>query len=419
MVTTPATPPITIAPLAMEAAAAPLDRTAPLPPRLRPNATLSILDATKYFGDKTGGVRTYLLEKARHVAGHEALRHVLIAPGARDSIAEIDGVRCYRLRNRRIPTQAPYRFLMSASMIRRIVEHEQPDVIEVGSPFAVPWILRHANRMHRTPMVWFSHSNLPRMAAAARGVPTAIAEGLARGYTRRVSRLVHATIVGSAATARDFGSYGVSPVLTVPLGVDTTVFHPERRVRRADTRRAAGLPAQPLGIFVGRLAREKHLEVLLDAWADVEARAGARLLIVGDGPSRTRYRRHAYGDRVLWRTFEPDRLALADLVASADLFVTPSPTETFGLAALEALASGLPVLAPDSGAAGELVSCARAGATFATGDSGDLARTAAALLAGDRAELGARGRRYAEQHHAWSIVFERLFDAYRDIAARR
>ncbi len=95
----------------------PLDRAslarATLPPRLRPGAEVSVLDISEFFGETSGGVRTYLLQKARHVAADPALRHVLVVPGARDLVLEGQGVRCYRLRGPTIPTRKPYRFMLA------------------------------------------------------------------------------------------------------------------------------------------------------------------------------------------------------------------------------------------------------------------------------------------------------------------
>src|SRR5208282_3300355 len=78
-----------------------------LPEKRRQQAELGVLDITKWFGETSGGVRTYLLQKARYVEARPDLRHVLVIPGARDAITAGNGVRCYRLRGPRIPTQRP------------------------------------------------------------------------------------------------------------------------------------------------------------------------------------------------------------------------------------------------------------------------------------------------------------------------
>src|SRR5690348_2978601 len=95
----------------------PLDREslarATLPPPLRVGAEVGVLDISEFFGETSGGVRTYLLEKARHVTADAKLRHVLVVPGARDRVRDGAGVRCYRLRGPTIPTRKPYRFMLA------------------------------------------------------------------------------------------------------------------------------------------------------------------------------------------------------------------------------------------------------------------------------------------------------------------
>jgi len=407
-----------ISALVSEKRAAPFDRSRPLPEPLRPDARLSVLDATKYFGDRTGGIRTYLLEKARYVATHPELRHTLVVPGSRDSVAEIDGVRCYRLRNFNIPTQRPYRFLLNAALIERVLDRERPDLIEIGSPLMVPWVIRRANRRHQIPMLWFFHSNVPQVVSR---IGPRVGRGLmvrvARAHTRRVASFCRATIATSEAAARDLEGYGVGPVIRSSLGVDLEQFSPLLRERAQEVRSRAGLPAGPLAIYTGRLAVEKQLDVLLDAWAHVERRTGTRLVVVGDGAARKKLQHHPYAPRVTWRPFQPDRGAVAELLAAADVFVTPSAAETFGLAALEALASGVPVLSAATGAVAELVEASGAGRTFASGDSSDLANQAVWLLSQDLPALGKRGRAFAERHHSWHGVFDRLFAAYRQVVA--
>src|SRR5438093_11176500 len=84
-----------------------------LPPRLRPAAELGVLDITEFFGETTGGVRTYLLQKAQYMQRHPRLRQTIVVPGARDEILAAGGVRCYRLPGPSHPTQNPERFTLA------------------------------------------------------------------------------------------------------------------------------------------------------------------------------------------------------------------------------------------------------------------------------------------------------------------
>jgi len=116
--------------------------------------------------------------------------------------------------------------------------------------------------------------------------------------------------------------------------------------------------------------------------------------------------------------YEKDRGRLADLIASLDLFVAPSSNETFGLAPLEALACGTPVLAADRGGISEQVVASGAGARFESGSPGSLAAAAIQLFRADLAGLGARGRAYAEKDHSWDSVFDRIFALYATLVRR-
>jgi alpha-1,6-mannosyltransferase len=389
-----------------------------LPARLRPEAELGVLDISEFFGDTTGGVRTYLLQKARYVQRHPALRQVLILPGARDSIQEAAGVRCYRLHGPSVPSQKPYRFMLATRSTSRIVAHERPDLIEVGSAWFVPWLVHLATRRIDLPAVWFYHSNFPRIIApspASVGPFRRAASELAWSYVRRLGRMVRATLAPSAFVAGELERAGVERVARVSLGVDLERFHPGRRAYAWETRKEFGLPDGPLAIFAGRLTAEKELDLLLAAWPEVERRTGLRLVLVGDGPARRRLRALPGSDHHRWLPFERDRERLADLLAAVDLYVAPNSNETFGLSALEALACGTPILSADRGGVAETVMRSGAGAVFASGERDALISTAEELLGQNLPALGQRGRSHAEAHHAWDRVLTHVFDVYRSI----
>src|SRR6185312_7213424 len=212
--------------------------------------------------------------------------------------------------------------------------------------------------------------------------------------------------VCSEFVANDLRAAGIDRITRIPLGVDLVRYHPARRERRRDVRAAFGLPEGPVAAFVGRFGHEKELDVLLDGWREVHRRTGAQLVLLGDGPVRARL--VAQADGAPWVRFLPyerDRDTLADFLAALDLFVAPSSNETFGLAPLEALASGTPVLSADRGGTSEQVAASGAGARFASGEPGSLAEHAIALFRSDLAALGVKGRAYAENDHSWESVF--------------
>ena len=390
-----------------------------LPPALRPEARLSVLDITEFYGDTTGGIRTYLREKTVYVEAREQYREVLVLPGRRDALTESDGVRCYRVRGPKVPKQDPYRFMLATRTNRRIAVHEHPDIIEVGSPGFVPWIVRLAARGLNIPVVAFYHSNFPRVFSPFPEKANAFRRGLfemAWGYARLLDKSFAHTIVCSEFVANDLRSAGIDRVTRIPLGVDLVLYHPSRRAKRKEVRARYDLPDGPVAGFVGRFAVEKELDVLLAAWPEVYRRTGAQLALVGDGPMRERL--VAQSGDAPWARFLPyegKRERLADLIAALDIFVAPSSNETFGLAALEALASGTPVLSANRGGISEQVIASGGGLLFESGSSGSLAEMAVTLLGADLAMHGAKGRLHAEKNHSWDSVFDRIFALYETI----
>ena len=408
------------APLGFGSGAPAFSSRLPLPARLRPQASLRVLDVTEWYGDTSGGIRTYLHEKARFIGERPSLSQVVVVPGETDEIREAAGVRLYRLKGPPIPRQRPYRFMLATRSLMRIAQHERPDILEIGSPFIVPWIMQRATRDLDAPMVCFHHTNVPQLLGGrgqTRSATSRVIEGAAWRYMRRLDRLFPLTIVTSASAARDLAAHGIDRVARIPLGVDLESFSPARRAYRSETRRRLGLPEGPLIGYAGRFAREKALDVVLDAWPAVEQRSGARLVLAGAGPLAERLRRHPYGPRVLFLPFEQDRARLADYLACLDVYMSPGPVETFGLAPLEALACGTPVLAPDAGGAADHVHGSGAGRVYRPGDAQSLAEEAVALLQSDLLMLGQRGRSFAEREHGWSTVFERLLAVYAMVRA--
>jgi glycosyltransferase involved in cell wall biosynthesis len=244
------------------------------------------------------------------------------------------------------------------------------------------------------------------------------ASRFAWAYVRRLSRMVTATLAPSDFVAEELEREGIERIRRVTLGVDLDRFHPHRRAYARETRRGLGLPEGPLALYVGRLAREKELDLLLAAWPEVTRRTGTRLALIGDGPSRRRLQGQRGSERFFWLPFQPDRDRLADLLAAVDLYVAPCSLETFGLSALEALASGTPILSADRGGVAETVRRSGAGALFQSGDAGALVDVVCRLMITSLGELGQLGRAHVEAHHGWDMVFDRLFEVYRGILNR-
>jgi glycosyltransferase involved in cell wall biosynthesis len=269
----------------------------------------------------------------------------------------------FRMPSLPLPVPAPYRLtlpLVSRRNRRAIIN--RLDVLHAHSPFVTGWMaVRYARRL-RVPLVYTYHTQLEEYAHYVPFEPNATRRA-ASTLTRGFSNLADAVIVPTESMREHLVDLGVTVrVEVIPSGIDLRHF--SAGTRSGALRSQLGVRAgERMLLFVSRLAREKNVELLLDA-----ARASSvpvRLVIAGDGPERTmleqRAAEHGIADRIRFLG-SVERERLPDLYASADAFVFPSVTETQGLVLVEALAAGALVIAADAppvrevlGGAGRLV----------------------------------------------------------------
>lgn len=369
-------------------------------PARRDPAVPHIVDATMFWSETGGGVRRYLLTKAAWLTEQARWRHTVMAPGLHGpGLADSGGAS--------LPLPGGYRLPLSRTAGANALTALAPDVIEVADPYRLAWSALDAGQRLGVPTVTFCHSDLASMAARAaggNGLRVRWARRAAEAYVRRTYHDFDLVLAPSRSMARGLREAGVANVRVQPLGVDSTEFHPQRR--DPAWRHTLGLaPEQRVLLYVGRFAPEKNLQRLVAA---VE-RLGPRycLLAVGSGPTPP----HGAGVRVL--PFEPRTRQLARIYASADAFVHAGDQETFGLAALEAMASGLPVAVRASAGLAELVA-GGAGIGVASEREDDWAEAIAALFASPREALVRAGRAQAESHD-WQLVMPALVRRYEQL----
>ncbi|MEO8858062.1 MAG: glycosyltransferase, partial [Burkholderiaceae bacterium] len=282
-----------------------------------------------------------------------------------------------------------------------------PDIIESADPYRLAWATLDAAQALGVPAVAFCHSNLEQMARMAAGERwQAPAAAAARRYAAHLYRQFDLVLAPSQAMADHLTDWGVKGAQRQSLGVDTTTFFPADR--DPNWRAAHGLPndARVL-IYAGRFAPEKNLGLLVDAVRLLGPRHW--LVAVGAGPAVPS------GDRVLVLPQVAQAADLAALLVNADLFVHAGTQETFGLSALEALACGVPVVAPAAEGLAELVDDSL-GCAVQRPSAQSLAEAIAATLARDRHALG-RAARARGLAHDWNQVLPQLWQHYRRVMA--
>lgn len=231
-------------------------------------------------------------------------------------------------------------------------------------------------------------------------------------HMARVHGRADATLVPTAELATTLAAQGYRNLRVVARGIDTARFNPRRRSDELRARWGVAADA-PVVAYVGRVAAEKNLPLVMAAFDAIAARVpAARLLIVGDGPAREALaRRHP--QHIFAGMRHSDDLAAH--FASADLFLFPSLTETFGNVVIEALASGLPVVAYRTAAARELIRSGENGYAAAPRDEADFVRAAVALAAAPVASHDWRARIAASVAHlSWGAIHLALEGALRE-----
>lgn len=228
---------------------------------------------------------------------------------------------------------------------------------------------------------------------------------LTLGLLRRFHNLTHRTFVPTRAAARELGAYGFHNLTIVGRGVDTEQFTPT--LRSAELRRRWGAEDGPVLLMVGRVAAEKNVELGLRAFESARVlRPSTRLVVVGDGPARARLEaQHPHARFVgVQRGAE-----LAAHYASADAFMFPSLSDTFGNVVMEALASGLPVVSYAVAAAAEHVDDGLSGRLVAAGDEAAFIAAVGAFTRADAALESMRAAALAAARRAtWPEVLGRF-----------
>ncbi|HLZ85532.1 MAG TPA: glycosyltransferase, partial [Caulobacteraceae bacterium] len=327
-----------------------------------------------------------------------------------------------------MPFDPNYHMFVTGQEVWEVLDREAPDVVEGSSPWRGGWLAGHWAGPAVKSLVF--HQDF------IAGYPYTLLGGvLSRpaidslfapywGYVRKLSACFDVTVAGGDWLAERLKGFDIHNPVSVPFGIETGLFSPEKRdaALRRDLLEACGAPPDgKLLLAVGRLHPEKRHRTIIEGFARARAaRPDLGLVIIGDGPLRANVEAWAArAGKVHVAGPIADRAHLARCLASGDILVHGSGAETYGLVVAEAIASGLAVVAPDTGGAADL---ARRGLSriYATGDAESCGRAILALL---RA-VEAPGRRppanppgSAESHFAALFkLYQRLIDA-RDAAS--
>ena len=297
--------------------------------------------------------------------------------------------------------------------VRDLVRRFKPRLVHSETEFVLGRIGQIAGARAGVPLVSSYHTDFARYAAAY-GAPWL--RGMVSDYIGRFHRRSRRTYTPSGPARDDLHRLGVRDVEVWGRGVDVAVYHPGPHV--GDWRARLNVGDRFTMLYVGRLAAEKRVDQIVSAYDDASRRLpqdSTRLVIAGAGPREAALRAAAPPGTIflgyLDRTTE-----LPALYASADAFLFASLTETLGLVVLEAMASGLPVIAPAAGGVADHLRDDVNGLVVPPADTATMADAIVALATDPprRARL-ARGARATAESLSWERELDRLDASYRQV----
>jgi len=366
---------------------------------------LRVLVVSESFLPQINGVTNSVRRVLEHLAasGHDA---ELVAPTGPESYA---GFPVTRARGAALPFYKEFRIgLESRRRLRSVMLRFRPDVVHLASPATLGYQAARVANDLGIPTVAIYQTDLVGFAdrySIAGGCKAAAA------LTRKIHAGVDRTLAPSTASLRQLERLGVQRTWLWPRGVDVDLFRPDRR--NEELRRRLAPQGQTLVGYVGRLAPEKELGLL----AGIARDERYRLVLVGGGPEEGALRSQLPGAHFLGLLHGEE---LAQAYASLDVFVHTGRHETFCQSAQEALASGVPVVAPRSGGPIDIVAPGSTGFLYEPGSAAALEHDVARLaLDHGLRERMARAGRASVEDRSWAAINDCLLEHYRAVVDSR
>jgi alpha-1,6-mannosyltransferase len=403
---------------------------------------IKTLHLTNAFHAHSGGISTFYMAMLQQ-ANQQQREMRLVVPGAEDRVEQVGSHgRIYFVRAHTAPFYDSYRciypiqYLCPEDTMRTILREERPDIIEICDKYNLHYLggMIRENLLKdldfRPVMLGLSCERMDENVAVYVG-NSALHRYFCRWYMHwlyfpffdhHMAVSEHAAAELVCASRRHRVRRGI---WIRPMGVDVARFSPARRtqaMRQHLLQESNAHPGTTLLLYAGRLAPEKNLPLLIETMQRLgeDRNRDYRLIMVGDGIERERLQRLAMEQapgKVYFFDHITDRERLAEVYASCDLFVHPNPREPFGIAPLEAMASGLPLVGANSGGITSFAS--EANAWLAEPEASVFAAAVQQALRDDKARIDkVRAALATAGKHSWDSAARAYFTLYDTIHAQ-
>jgi glycosyltransferase involved in cell wall biosynthesis len=370
---------------------------------------MKIAIGTETFLPSTDGIVTRLCATIRWL--QEQGHHVtVIAPDL--GVYEFNGVKIEGIPARPFFLYPSKQFAMPSRKVGALLRRLRPDLVHVVNPAILGVAGIYYGRKLRLPMIASYHTQIPNYADYYR-LP--FLKPILWWWLRLLHNRADLNLCTSQSVLAELTDQDFRNVHLWKRGVDMERFGPKHRNADMHGLLSGGRPGQTVLLYVGRLAAEKGIEQIRDA---LNSSPELCLALVGDGPHRTFLENYFRDTNTVFTGFLHGE-SLAQAYASADLFIFPSTTETLGLVILEAMASGLPVVAGRSGPTCEQIEDGVTGVLFDADRPGALAEAITSLSEPGMRERISSNAYAAAGQVSWKEPSEQLLGYYEDVLQKK
>lgn len=382
-----------------------------------------VVDCNNFWSPSGGGVRRYHLEKLEYFTKRDDILYVFIMSD-KERFTEVinETTIIEHIPATKMPGNWEYRFKFTNINVLSVLKKHNPDVIEVGSPYFMPWIIRFSiSFLDKRPKVFgFWHADFPityvqRFLIDKSKTLAKVGEGAAWALSRLAYNWMDGILVSSQFVMKRMQKHGLKKLNWVPLGVDCDFFRPDFKDENLIKELKAGEENRLTIFFPHRFSEEKGVLTLLKAYPLLceKLKFEPAIIFAGTGPYLDEVK--AASDKykhIKYLGFISEREEMRRYYSSTEMGLALSGWETFGLSIMESLSCGQVLVGANMGAANEHIENSKCGKTIEPANVGQLVNSIVSIIkSGEMDLMRENARKYASKF-SWSECFKKELEIY-------